>query len=278
MSVSGWVGVVAALNLGQPDAGTSAHPWPHRSTETIATRFAPPPGTHRLTVSSEHFGAWSRTLPIKPGRGVVYLHDGRQKARQDVHAAVIDIDIGERDLQQCADLGFRLHAEWSRARGKQPCFRFTSGHAAPWQRWADGERPKVRGRRVVWASRARPDSGYRSFRGWLDIVFSFAGSASMERDSEALRPPSMVEPGDLLVEGGHPGHVVVVLDVAVDPQGRRFMLLAQSFMPAQSPHILKGPDENGPWYPAFALSQGIRTPEWTFAAGALRRFPPDPCR
>jgi hypothetical protein len=40
----------------------------------------------------------------------VLLYNGAPKFRQDVHAAVIDIDVGTRDLQQCADATMRLRA------------------------------------------------------------------------------------------------------------------------------------------------------------------------
>jgi len=54
-------------------------------------------------------------------------------------------------------------------------------------------------------------------------------------------------------------------------------LLAQSYMPAQEIHALRGPaGSSDPWYGA---SDGgpLVTPEWTFRREDLRRFPPLPC-
>jgi hypothetical protein len=53
------------------------------------------------------------------------------------------------------------------------------------------------------------------------------------------------------------------------------VLLGQSFMPAQSPHVLRGPD--GPWFRAPEARASYATPEWRFPPGSLRRFPADPC-
>ena len=61
--------------------------------------------------------------------------------------------------------------------------------------------------------------------------------------------------------------------VARDSAGRRVFLLAQSYLPAQDIHILQNPDGGllGPWYD-IDFGATLRTPEWTFASGHLRRF------
>lgn len=56
------------------------------------------------------FGAWLRTLPLKKGT-TVYLYNGRPKENQDAQFAVVDISVGQEDLQQCADAVMRLHAQ-----------------------------------------------------------------------------------------------------------------------------------------------------------------------
>lgn len=57
---------------------------------------------------------------------------------------------------------------------------------------------------------------------------------------------------------------VIVVDVAENARGQRVFLLAQSFMPAQEIHVLRGPSgERGPWYEARS-DGALRTPEWPF--------------
>jgi hypothetical protein len=61
-----------------------------------------------------------------------------------------------------------------------------------------------------------------------------------------------------------------VLDAAVDANGRRWLLLGQSYMPAQQFHVLKRADGSA-W---FEAKFPLETPEWRpFAAGDLARFP-----
>jgi Domain of unknown function (4846) len=62
-----------------------------------------PAGYERAPVAPGSFGAWLRELPLKPGRPQVVLFDGRPKVNQTAHYAVLDVDVGDRDLQQCAD-------------------------------------------------------------------------------------------------------------------------------------------------------------------------------
>ena len=85
------------------------------------------------------------------------------------------------------------------------------------------------------------------------------------------------EAGDVFIQGGFPGHAVLVADVAEDAGGRRVFLLLQSFMPAQDVHVLANPTSPGtPWYPALANGD-FDTPEWRFSRSDLRRFPRTDC-
>lgn len=219
---------------------------------------------------AEGFGAWLRSLPTKPGHPAVHLYDGRQKRRQDVHALVLDLDVGAQDLQQCADAVIRLRAEylWATGRAEELCFRFTSGHPAWWRDYAAGRRPQIQGQRVTWEPFAAPDNGRGNFRRYLDLVFTYAGTRSLAKE---LRPVRAVEvrPGDVWLQGGAPGHAVLVVDVARWGD-RNYLMLAQSYMPAQEVHVLKAPD-GGVWFEHQA-GQGLRTPEWDFGPRDLFRF------
>lgn len=257
---------------GSPEAGSEEGPTPLRS------RIAVPPGFDRLPVGPGSFGAWLRELPVRPGRPAVRLYDGRPKVNQEAHFAVLDVDVGPKDLQQCADAVIRLRSEFLFA---GPCadgiaFDFTSGDTAHWTKWRDGIRPRVTGNRVAWSREAEPDGSYANFRRYLETVFTYAGSASLERELLAVDDPSQPELGDVFIEGGFPGHAVLVLDVAVNAAGERVFLLAQSYMPAQDIHVLRSFDRRNPWFPA--RSDGVlSTPEWDFHYRQLRRFPYTEC-
>jgi hypothetical protein len=189
----------------------------------------------------------------------VLLFDGRKKPRQDVHAAVIAIDVGTRDLQQCADAVMRLRAEylWS--------------ERAPIEFHPDPGKP-----RALRFDPREPDPSRLHFARYLTRVFAEAGSASLQ--AELARASGAVAPGDVLIQGGYPGHAVIVLDVVAEAAGKRKLLLAQSYMPAQSMHVLlvdAGHPERGAWYDEDALDApgGLATPEWRpFHRGDVRRF------
>lgn len=242
----------------------------------LGERIAPSYGLSRVPggAATEFF----RSLPVKAGRPPVRLHDGREKRNQGAHYLVLDIEVGRRDLQQCADAAIRLWAEmlWARGDGNSICFRFTSGDRASWSEFATGMRPKVSGSKVRWTRSAKPDRSYRSFRRYLDLVFTYAGSASLARGLTRVPDARTIRIGDVLLQGGFPGHAVIVVDLARDRSGAPHVLLAQSYMPAQEIHVLKHPGSESPWYP---VGQGrVVTPEWVFDWSAdLYRFEPDSC-
>ncbi|HEY2745609.1 MAG TPA: DUF4846 domain-containing protein [Polyangia bacterium] len=234
-----------------------AYAWPHAPVaDTLEARLAPPPGATRVAVADGSFGDFLRRLPLKPRGAAVHLYDGTLKARQDVHAAVVDLDVPPRDLQQCADAVMRLWAEYRYARGASIAFH------------PDPGKPRT----LAFDARSHDR---RAFTRWLIKVFADAGSASLAAELHS-RGGGAVEPGDVLIQGGYPGHAVLVLDVAVDGSGRRWLLLGQSYMPAQEFHVLVNPSErSSPWYDAALLEgvEGLKTPEWRpFFARDVRHF------
>jgi Domain of unknown function (4846) len=245
--------------------------------ETIAQRFPPPQGFRRQQHATGSFAAWLAGLPLKPAGASVLLHTGQPKARQDVHAAVIDIDAGTKDLQQCADAVMRLRAEWLFAAGRAREIAFNdTGAAKPmsFARWAEGERPKPQGRGLVWSRIAAADASYASFRRYMDSVFAYAGTYSLDRELTSVTIGD-VQPGDVFIKGGFPGHAVLVVDVVTHAAtGEKRLLLAQSFMPAQEIHILKDPARSGEawWFPPPAPGQLFLTPEWPFPPDSLKRW------
>jgi len=272
--------VVASLATRAGADESAAYPWlGEKRTETIESRIGPPPGWKRLPAPAGSFAAWLRGLPVKPGRPEVRLYNGRKKRNQEAHDLVLDVDVGKRDRQQCADAVMRLRAEYQRQAGEEAgiCFRFTNGTPARWTDWRKGLRPRMSERKTPWHKATAPDRSYSSFRRYLDIDFSYAGSLSLSRELARVADPRRVEAGDVFIQGGSPGHAVVVVDVVADGKGRRAVLLAQSYMPAQDIHVLRNPKTpDNPWY----LIEGdgpLATPEWDFPAGSLRRFTASGC-
>ena len=250
--------------------------------DALEDRFAPPAGFARDPVTPRSFGAWLRRLPLAaPGTPVV-SHRGAVILPPDHPnlAAVVAIDVGSRDLQQCADSILRLHAEWQYAEGRRDLtYRAANRSQIPFARWARGERTVAEGAGFSWTTSGRADDSHASLRGWLDAVFMYANTGSLARDTDRVALADL-RPGDFVVQPGAPGHAVLVLDVARAADGRRALLLGQGFMPAQSFQVLEraGPRRHGrgrdPWFIVEVGDLALDTPFWApFPWSALRRFP-----
>jgi hypothetical protein len=111
-----------------------------------------PKGYKRTNIKKDSFADWLRHLPLKKKNAQVYLHNGNLKLKQFVHNSVIDIDVGKRDLQQCADAVMRLRAEYLFSRNfyKEISFKFTSGDEYTFNDWKSGKYPKIKKNKVTW--------------------------------------------------------------------------------------------------------------------------------
>ncbi|HPU63066.1 MAG TPA: DUF4846 domain-containing protein [Mobilitalea sp.] len=241
---------------------------------TLDTRILPPKGYTRVQSSSDELAGFIRSLPLKQDGSKVLKYDGKPIGIQDNHVAVFDMDIGKKDLQQCADSVMRIYGEyyWSIEKYDKIAFHLTNGFFMEYTKWRDGNRIRVNGNDVSWVKTASYDDTYENFRKYLDMVFAYAGTLSLEAESKPVSLDDLL-PGDLLLEGGSPGHCVMIVDMAVSEDGSRCYLLAQGFMPAQDFHVLKNPlHPEDPWYYDYEMDFPIKTPSWTFKEGSLKRW------
>jgi hypothetical protein len=86
-----------------------------------------PAGYERVAADTGSFAAWLRTLPLKKDK-TVYLYNGLPKVNQAAQFAVIDISVGNKDLQQCADAVMRLRAEYLYSRQRCSEIDFTDNN------------------------------------------------------------------------------------------------------------------------------------------------------
>jgi hypothetical protein len=202
----------------------------------------PPSGFTRI--KTEGFGTYLRKIALKKDK-TVYLFNGEKKANQNAQYAVLDVSVGDRDLQQCADAVMRLRAEYLYDTKQNMSFRTVQGKYVPFNGNNRGQLMK-----------------------YMDFIFTTCNSYSLERQMMPT-PIHKIKIGDVLIKGGFPGHVVIVVDMAVNAKGEKLMMLAQSFMPAQDIHILKGPIDEV-WYP---VREGeIKTPEWIFDSSQAKTW------
>ena len=211
-----------------------------------------PPGFKRVETSRDSFGHWLRDISLKKDKQV-HLYDGSLKKNQSVQFAVLDIPVGKRDLQQCADAVMRLRAEYLYSHKKFDEIKFTDNAGTIYL--------------------LNPAANRTEFENYLENVFGWCGSASLEKQLKPVDTISKIFPGDVFIRGGFPGHAMIVADVAINDKGERIFLLAQSYMPAQDIHIVKNPMDRklSPWYKVDDAIE-IFTPEWKFYKNQLRRW------
>lgn len=241
---------------------------------TIDSRINVPEGYIRVQSSSDEITGFIRSIPLKKDGSQVLKYDGDPINIQDNHVAVFDIDIGKRDLQQCADSAMRIYGEyyWSLGKYDQIAFHLTNGFYMEYIKWRDGYRIKVDGNDVRWVKSSSYDDSYENFIKYMEMVFAYAGTISLTAESKPISLDDLL-PGDLLLEGGSPGHCVMVVDMAIDENGYRCYLLAQGYMPAQDFHVLTNPlHPEDPWYYENEIDFPLKTPSWTFKEGALMRW------
>ncbi|WP_457064277.1 DUF4846 domain-containing protein [Hymenobacter sp. UYAg731] len=259
-------------------AGLS-YPWlevPGRASQTLAARFLPPPGCQRVPVAAGSWGEWLRSLPLKPAGTKARLYNGQLKNRQDVVAAVVDIDVPPQDLQQCADAVIRLRAEYIFSHDPNKVhFHLTTGYDFWFSDFVAGRTFRVANEEVLPATRPAEAPTHAALARYLVPTFGYAGTKSLSRELRPV-PLAQVQPGDVLIHGGAPGHAVLVVEVAENPAThQKYVLLAQSYMPAQSIHVLRNVDAPalGAWFAVPGPAEAeLDTPEWTFAREELKRF------
>lgn len=271
--------LVSATPAKQPSAPYPSYPWLSAAPnprQRLATRIAPPAGCQRVAVASGSWGEWLRALPLRPVGTPARLYNGQLKDNQTVVAAVVDIDPGTKDLQQCADAIIRLRAEYLFSQNIHKIhFHLTTGYDTWFSDYVAGRTFQVKGDQVRAASKPAELPTHAALGRYLLPVFGYAGTLSLSRE---LRPVALAEarPGDVFIHGGRPGHAVLVADVAENNQsGQRYLLLAQSYMPAQNIHILRnvGQPTLGAWFAVPAPGEmQVETPEWTFGREELGRF------
>lgn len=239
---------------------------------TLETRVDPPAGYQRVPEEENSLGQFLREYKLKKAGAKVKLYNGENKENQDAHAAVFKLPIEKEDLQQCADSVIRVYAEyfWETGQFDKISFQFVDGFQADYIRWREGYRIRV-AQSTSWVDGGAYDDSYDNFKKYLRMVFGYASTLSLENESKKVKLAN-IKTGDIFLQGGSPGHVVMVVDMCTNTNGKKAFLLAQGYMPAQQFHLLKNPaHEDDPWYYADEIQYPLETPEYTFEKGSLKR-------
>lgn len=244
-------------------------------TNTLNHRIKPPAGYTRIPVPLNSFAHYLRNHKLKPSGSLANYYNEETKPASGIYMAVLDLEIGDKDLHQCADAIMRLKAdyhyyaqEYDRIK-----FNFTNGHRVAYSEWRKGKRIKVDGNKTTWIQTEKPSTSYAAYWDYMEQIFMYAGTYSLSKEMKSV-PLKDMQVGDVLIKGGFPGHGVIVMDMAIhESSGQKLYLLAQSYMPAQQTQILINPNDAklSPWY-VLELDHDISTPEYTFVQTDLKRF------
>ncbi|HCA07830.1 DUF4846 domain-containing protein [Chryseobacterium sp.] len=248
----------------------------HKDKNTIRERFSPPKGYTWIEEQPDSFGYFLENFKLKPYGSQILRYDGTPIETQDLHEAVFDIDTGNKDLQQCADAAIRLRAEYLYKAKKfdEIKFHFTSGDLVSWNDYKNGIRAFISGNNVSFRKTAGFDDSYPNFRKYLDLIFNYAGTISLNKETKPVTTTSDFKTGDILITAGSPGHIVFISGVCQNKEGNKLFLLSQGFTPAQSIHTLSNPFEKNisPWYSLDVNAAETKTARYFFKPTNFRSF------
>ncbi|MEJ8843932.1 DUF4846 domain-containing protein [Lacibacter sp. H375] len=140
---------------------------PQFKTDKVVAEYTPPkhikdiplPDDYeRLHLQENSFGNFLRQQSLKNDK-TVYLYNGRPKYNQTAQYAVLNISVGQKDLQQCADAVMRLRAEYLKQQQKSICFSDNANKKYCWQQYKN-----------------------RGWQGYLETVFGMCGTISLEKE------------------------------------------------------------------------------------------------
>ena len=192
----------------------------------------PREGFRRVKVPQGSFAEFLRNYKLKDDWNL-YYYNGTTVKNQFGGYAVLDIDIGTKDLLQCADAVMLLRAEWLYKQKRYKDIHFNA----------------LSGKRLNYTDYVGNDYSYAKFRKYMDYVSAYANTASLEKEMQP-RKIEDIQIGDVFITSGNPGHAMIVVDMAINAKGERALLFAQGMMPAQSVHVVTNLEhgEDTPWY------------------------------
>ena len=257
-------------------AENSQNPIIKKEKNTVRERFDAPKNYKWIDTKANSYGNFLENFPLQKYGSPIVKFNKEKIGNQDLHEAVFDIDFGEKDLQQCADAIIRLRAEYLFKTNKfeEIKFHFTSGDLCTWNDYKNGIRPKISGNNVRFSKSAIEDDSKQSFRNYLDLIFTYAGTISLFKETETIMNNGNLQTGDFIITPGSPGHMVFIAGVSKNKEGKKLYLLGEGFTPAQSISVMKNPyhAEISPWFELDVKAAEIKTSRYLFSPVVFKRY------
>jgi len=240
----------------------------------LVDRIPTSDGFTRIPAPAGSFAAWLRYIPISPADTPVTT--GKRKivfsANDPLLAAVISLQPRTEKALAGPNMLVRLRAEycWATEHISSLGFHFTSGHLASWNQWAEGRRPTVSGKMVVFTSAAERDESRESFCSYLETIFQYSSVYSVFDDTQPVTDGS-IAPGDVFLRAGKNACSLMVLDVATKTGGEVRVVLGDAGTPAQTFHVIKSAT-GSPWFPIIRDDDLTIGPKRALRMRDLRRW------
>lgn len=191
-----------------------------------------PEGYERVNCEDFEFGAYLRSLPLKPQGAIVKYYYGGIADLQELNYAVVDLPLLS-NAEQCADVCMRLRAEYLYQIGRASDIHFLD----------------VQGNVLTYSG----EDSRESLEDYLRGVFRVANTYSLCQEMQD-RTLADIQPGDVFVYPANSeryGHAVMVADVAQKTDtGEKAILLVEGYLPARSIHVMNNllDSIHSPWF------------------------------
>jgi len=213
--------------------------------ETVGSIGLPDTNFVRVPVDRDSFGNWLRHLPLKPAGSTVYDYRGRvhKEGKDETVAAVVDIDIKGRRLEQCMDILIRLYAQylWDGKCSEDLILPLPGGYWLAWKDWAEGTRPAFHGIDVSMKKSEQPDHSFSQYQNYLRLVYAESHTQQFYYWYQPV-PVQEVQIGDFFVIKGSKSHAVMIVDMAYGQDGQKYVLIGHGDTPACQFYLLKSED------------------------------------
>ena len=218
-----------------------------------------PWGYERINGDDAAYSEFLRSLPLKGKGSDVMLYTGGKSRFQSLNYAVIDLPLLS-NAEQCADVCIRLRSEYLFNSGQYSCihFRDVNGNT---MRYSGG------------ASR-------KALNNYLRRVYGVASTYSLSREMRQ-RALADMQPGDVFVyaavdrPGNHKyGHAIMVVDVAINKQGKKVFLLAEGNTPARNIHLMRNFENpfRSPWFTLDEEADNLLLSVFHYKSNELKTF------
>lgn len=215
-----------------------------------------PWGYERISGDDMAYTDYLRSLPLKERGSRVQLYTGGDARFQSLNYAVINMPILS-NAEQCADVCMRLRAEYLYSTGHYGRIRFQN----------------VNGKTLSY----RGGGSRKSFERYLRNLYGVASTFSLSREMKTRRLADM-QPGDIFVYparyGQQYGHAVMVVDVAVNSNGKKAFLLAEGNTPAREIHVMRNFKDpfRSPWFMLDEDADNLILSVFHYKATDLKQF------